>query len=78
MATKCITRNRPWAVGEIEEDVATAEAARIAHRIGGIVANDDRIRAAIQSALDTLSLSGSHDDEACEGILAAVAEALCS
>jgi hypothetical protein len=76
MGTKCISRNRPWAACEIEEDVATAEAARIAHRIGSVVANDDRIRAAIQSALN--NLSGSHDDEAGEKILAAVAEALSS
>jgi hypothetical protein len=76
MPTECITRNRPRVVCEIEEDVATADAARIARRIGGVVANDDRIRTAIQSALD--SLSGSDDDEAGEKILAAVAEALSS
>jgi hypothetical protein len=76
MATERITRNWPWAAFEIEEDVATAEPARIAHRIGDIVANDDRIRAAIQSALD--ELSGSRDGESGEKVLAAVAEALCS
>jgi hypothetical protein len=37
---------------EIEDDAKSADAARVAHRLGGIVANDDRIRAAIQAAIE--------------------------
>jgi hypothetical protein len=59
---------QPWALGEIEEEVASRDAGRIARRMGGIVANDERIRAAVQAALDKSADA--------RGVLAAVTTAL--
>jgi hypothetical protein len=44
-----------WLIAEIAEGVAADDARRVAHRLGGIVANDDRVAAAIQAALDQSS-----------------------
>jgi hypothetical protein len=62
------TKTTSWAAAEIVAGVESNDAMRIAHRLGGIVANDDRIRAAIQAALDE------HGDA--QKIVAAVAKAL--
>jgi hypothetical protein len=59
-----------WLVADISEVVATNDPARIAHRLGGIVANDERIREAIAATLAT------GEDEG--AILVAVAKALTS
>jgi hypothetical protein len=44
-----------WLTVEIADDIDSQDAARIAHRLGGIVANDTRIREAIQLAIDAAS-----------------------
>jgi hypothetical protein len=62
------TKSESWAAAEIEDDIASNDAKRIAHHIAGIVANEDRIAAAIQSAIDRKANA--------QEILAAVAEAL--
>jgi hypothetical protein len=67
-AGKMATANETCIAGEISDDLEAMDAARIAHRLGGIVANDSRIRDAIQAALDN------EPNE--QGILAAVANAL--
>jgi serine phosphatase RsbU (regulator of sigma subunit) len=55
-------------VDEIAEAVATGDAARVAHQLGGIVANDDRVRVAIADAM------GKSREPA--GVLAAITAAL--
>jgi hypothetical protein len=40
-----------WLVAEIQDDVDAADASRVAHRLGGNVANDERIRDAIAKSL---------------------------
>jgi hypothetical protein len=37
---------------EIANAVAVGDATRVAHRLGGIVANDDRVRDAIKKAME--------------------------
>jgi hypothetical protein len=60
-----------WVADAIAGDVANADAAAIAHHLGGIVANDDRIRAAIESTLgEAQDLS---DSNACQNVADAVA-----
>jgi hypothetical protein len=49
--------NPTWILSEIKEDVKTADPARVARRLGGIVANDERVREAIRSALEDSSES---------------------
>lgn len=66
--TAMATTNLSWVAGEITEDVDAEDAARIAHKLGGIVANDGRIREAIQKVID----NGPNE----QAILAAVAKAL--
>jgi hypothetical protein len=67
MATKTATVR--WASREIAEEVASANAGRIARRLGGIVANDDRVRDAIQAVINKGETSG-------DAVLASVAGAL--
>jgi hypothetical protein len=59
---------------EIGADTATRDAQKIAHRIAGIVANDERFRTAIQSTLDRLSEE--REAAAASEVLAAVAAEL--
>ena len=67
MATK--TADVSWASREIAEEVASADAGRIARRLGGIVANDERVRDAIQAVINNQETSG-------DAVLASVAGAL--
>jgi hypothetical protein len=62
------TTTESWLAAEIVDDVESKNAKRLAHRIAGIVANDERISAAIQAAIDK--------EANAHGILAAVATAL--
>jgi hypothetical protein len=40
-----------WAAQLVAEDVSTGNHLRVAHRLGGIIANDDRILSAIERAI---------------------------
>jgi hypothetical protein len=62
-----------WLIAEIAGGVAADDARRVAHRLGGIVANDDRVAAAIQAALDQ---SSDLPPAASEVVLQAVVAAL--
>jgi hypothetical protein len=53
---------------EIADSLATGDAARVAHQLGGIVANDEQVRRAIESAM------GQAPDPA--GVLVALAAVL--
>jgi hypothetical protein len=46
------TKRLSWAAVEIADDVGSADAGQIARRVGGLVANDDRVRQAVQAALE--------------------------
>jgi hypothetical protein len=63
-----------WLAAEISEDVASRDAQRIAHRIGGIVANDEGMRTAIEAALD--GMAKKQDSEGTSAVLSCIATQL--
>jgi hypothetical protein len=63
-----------WVAAEIVDDVERADAARVARRLGGIIANNERIRAAIQAAMD--DSTNASDDARCHRVLGIVAAEL--
>jgi hypothetical protein len=66
-----IDTSKSWIAAELADEVRSGDAKAIAYRLGGIVANDDRIVAAIQTALN-----GRHDSDETAAVLLAVAHAL--
>jgi len=59
-----------WVAREISDGLEKSDARSIARHLGGIVANDDRVVAAIEGAL------GSGPRDAARAVLEAVAEVL--
>jgi hypothetical protein len=63
-----------WIATEIADGVELNDAARVAHRLGGIIANNDRVRTAIQEIMEVSAEES--DFERCDLVLSAVAKVL--